>query len=49
MVDKWIEISPKDVIWANLDDSAYEVRGRYVTSWIATVILIVVWAFPVSK
>ncbi|KAG9007929.1 hypothetical protein FRB93_006948 [Tulasnella sp. JGI-2019a] len=48
MVDKWVDVAPDDVVWANIDDSAYEVRARYVTSWLAQLGLIVLWAFPVA-
>ncbi|KAI0790073.1 hypothetical protein C8Q75DRAFT_139060 [Abortiporus biennis] len=48
MSEKFIEISPKDVIWDNIDDGAYETRFRYVTSWIATIGLIILWFFPVA-
>ncbi|KAK0441132.1 DUF221 family protein [Armillaria borealis] len=39
---------PKDVVWRNLDDGALEIRGRYLTSWLATIGLIIGWAFPVT-
>ncbi|EIN07902.1 DUF221-domain-containing protein [Punctularia strigosozonata HHB-11173 SS5] len=48
MADKWLEVTPRDVIWKNLDDGAYEVRTRYVISWAATIALIILWAFPVA-
>ncbi|KAF7361617.1 hypothetical protein MVEN_00504900 [Mycena venus] len=48
MTDKWMETSPKDIVWENLDDGALEMTGRYITSWIATFGLIVAWAFPVA-
>ncbi|KAK7031452.1 hypothetical protein R3P38DRAFT_2923651 [Favolaschia claudopus] len=48
MRDKWMETSPKDVVWENLDDGALEMTGRYITSWLATFGLIVAWAFPVA-
>ncbi|KAF9261249.1 DUF221 family protein [Marasmius fiardii PR-910] len=48
MYDKWMEVHPKDIVWPNLDDGALEMRGRYVTSWAATIGLIVLWFFPVA-
>ncbi|KAJ7045820.1 DUF221 family protein [Mycena alexandri] len=48
MKDKWMETSPKDIVWENLDDGALEMTGRYVTSWLATFGLIVAWGFPVA-
>ncbi|KAG7093058.1 hypothetical protein E1B28_009350 [Marasmius oreades] len=48
MYDKWMEVHPKDIVWRNLDDGALEMRGRYVTSWAATIGLIILWFFPVA-
>ncbi|RDB24859.1 Uncharacterized protein RSN1 [Hypsizygus marmoreus] len=48
MYDKWMEANPKDIVWKNLDDGALEMRSRYVTSWLATIGLIISWAFPVA-
>lgn len=48
MYNKWMEVNPKDIIWSNLDDGALEMKTRYATSWVATVGLIILWAFPVS-
>ncbi|KAF9453915.1 DUF221-domain-containing protein [Macrolepiota fuliginosa MF-IS2] len=48
MYSKWMEANPKDIVWHNLDDGALEMRWRYVTSWAATIGLIIVWAFPVG-
>lgn len=48
MAEKFIEVSPKDVIWDNIDDGAYERRFRYVTSWLASIGLIVLWFAPVA-
>ncbi len=48
MYDKWLEAHPKDIVWRNLDDGALEMRSRYITSWIATIGLIIGWAFPVT-
>ncbi|KAJ7899036.1 DUF221 family protein [Mycena leptocephala] len=31
MYEKWMETSPKDVVWENLDDGALEMTWRYVT------------------
>ena len=43
-----MEAHPKDIVWANLDDGALEMKSRYVISWGATFGLIIVWAFPVT-
>ncbi|KAH6914205.1 DUF221 family protein [Coprinopsis sp. MPI-PUGE-AT-0042] len=48
MTKKWMEAHPKDIVWANLDDGALEMKSRYVMSWAATFGLIVAWAFPVT-
>lgn len=48
MGDKYIEVSPKDMIWSNLDDGAYEMRARYIMSLAATIGLIIAWAAPVA-
>ncbi|KIY74044.1 DUF221-domain-containing protein [Cylindrobasidium torrendii FP15055 ss-10] len=42
----WMEAHPKDVVWSNLDDGALQMRTRKVLSWLATVGLIIAWAFP---
>ncbi|ESK88187.1 duf221 family protein [Moniliophthora roreri MCA 2997] len=41
MVDKWMEVNSKDIVWHNLDDNALEMRGRTLTSWAANVGLII--------
>lgn len=46
MYSKTMEAHPKDIVWRNLDDGALEMTTRYVTSWAATVGLIILWAFP---
>jgi hypothetical protein len=46
--DRMTQVSPKDVIWRNLDDSAIEVWTRQVSSWVLTIALIILWAFPVA-
>ncbi|KAG8890163.1 hypothetical protein FRB99_003920, partial [Tulasnella sp. 403] len=48
MADKWTDVDSNDIVWRNIDDSGYEMRFRYVTSWIAMAILIVLWSFPVA-
>ncbi|KAF7321922.1 hypothetical protein MKEN_00714500 [Mycena kentingensis (nom. inval.)] len=47
MKDRWMETSPKDIVWENLDDGALEMTGRYALSWIATFGLIIAYGFPV--
>lgn len=48
MYDKWTDVAPDDIVWRNIDDSGYETRARYVTSWLAMIGLIVLWTFPVA-
>ncbi|KAG9120367.1 hypothetical protein FRC07_004167, partial [Ceratobasidium sp. 392] len=48
MTDKWIEVAPEDIIWDNIDDGAYEVRVRYVLSWLLTFAVIVFWFIPTA-
>ncbi|THH27230.1 hypothetical protein EUX98_g6964 [Antrodiella citrinella] len=48
MSEKFIEVTPKDVIWDNIDDGAYETRFRYVTSWMGSLVLIALWFLPVA-
>lgn len=46
MYSKYMEVNPKDIVWANLDDGVLEMRFRYVTSWLASAGLIFIWTFP---
>ncbi|KAF9495804.1 DUF221-domain-containing protein [Pleurotus eryngii] len=48
MYNKWMEAHPKDIVWRNLDDGALEMKWRYVTSWVATVGLLIALSFPVA-
>ncbi|CAE6449878.1 unnamed protein product [Rhizoctonia solani] len=48
MSQKWIEVSPDDIIWDNIDDGAYEVRSRYVLSWLLTFAVIALWFIPTA-
>ncbi|KAG9226508.1 hypothetical protein CCMSSC00406_0005825 [Pleurotus cornucopiae] len=48
MNNKWMEAHPKDIVWRNLDDGALEMKWRYVTSWVATVGLLIALSFPVA-
>ncbi|CUA72941.1 Phosphate metabolism protein 7 [Saccharomyces cerevisiae S288c] [Rhizoctonia solani] len=48
MSQKWIEVSPDDIIWDNIDDGAYEVRSRYVLSWLLTFAVIALWFVPTT-
>jgi len=48
MQSKWMEASPKDIVWRNLDEGALEMRWRKVISWSATIGLVIAWAFPVG-
>ncbi|QRV93773.1 tranport-associated late exocytosis protein [Ceratobasidium sp. AG-Ba] len=48
MSHKWIEVAPDDIIWDNIDDGAYEVRARYVLSWLLTFAVIAFWFIPTA-
>ncbi|KAJ1304283.1 hypothetical protein OPQ81_005443 [Rhizoctonia solani] len=48
MSQKWIEVAPEDIIWDNIDDGAYEVRSRYVLSWLLTFAVIALWFIPTT-
>jgi calcium permeable stress-gated cation channel len=48
MVDRFIEVSPKDIIWSNLGMNPYEKRVRKLISWAITAGIIILWAFPVA-
>ncbi|KAG1790166.1 uncharacterized protein HD556DRAFT_1392969 [Suillus plorans] len=48
MADRYLEVSPPDVIWGNLGLNPYEKRIRMVVSYSATAALIIFWAIPVA-
>jgi len=48
MADRYLEVSPADVIWGNLGLNPYEKRIRMVISYAATAALIIFWAIPVA-
>lgn len=48
MTQKWLQIMPKDVIWANIDDGVYTTRFRYLTSWLLNIGIVIVWFFPTT-
>lgn len=48
MADRYLEVSPQDVIWGNLGLNPYEKRVRLVISYAVTAALIILWAFPVA-
>jgi calcium permeable stress-gated cation channel len=48
MYNKWLEANPKDIVWENLDDGAFEMRIRKVISWAITFGLILAWSFPAA-
>jgi len=48
MTDKFLEVSPEDVIWSNLGLNPYERRIRMLISYAVTAGLIILWAFPVA-
>ncbi|KAF8962613.1 hypothetical protein BDZ97DRAFT_1824617 [Flammula alnicola] len=48
MSNKYVEVAPVDVIWANLGLNPYEQKIRIAISYAATAGLIILWAFPVA-
>ncbi|KIM67290.1 hypothetical protein SCLCIDRAFT_1210323 [Scleroderma citrinum Foug A] len=48
MADRYLEVSPEDVIWGNLGLNPYEKRVRMAISYAATAALIIFWAIPVA-
>lgn len=48
MADRYLEVSPEDVLWGNLGMNPYEKRIRMVISYAATAALIIFWAIPVA-
>lgn len=48
MAAKFTNISPDDIIWANLNLNPYEARVRTAVGWGMTLGLIILWAFPVA-
>ncbi|KAF8137373.1 hypothetical protein EV363DRAFT_1156392 [Boletus edulis] len=48
MADRYLEVSPEDVIWGNLGMNPYEKRVRMAISYAATAALIIFWAIPVA-
>lgn len=48
MADKFTEVAPEDVIWANLGLNPYEKRIRVAISYAITAALIIFWAIPVA-
>lgn len=48
MGDRYLEVSPQDVLWGNLGMNPYEKRIRIVISYAATAALIIFWAIPVA-
>ncbi|OAX32894.1 DUF221-domain-containing protein, partial [Rhizopogon vinicolor AM-OR11-026] len=48
MADRYLEVSPPDVIWGNLGLNPYEKRIRMAISYAATATLIIFWSLPVA-
>lgn len=48
MADRYLEVSPPDVIWGNLGLNPYEKRIRVAISYSATAALIIFWSIPVA-
>ncbi|KAG9313522.1 hypothetical protein JVU11DRAFT_5849 [Chiua virens] len=48
MADRYLEVSPEDVLWGNLGMNPYEIRIRTAISYALTAVLIIFWAIPVA-
>ena len=48
MTGKFVNVSPEDIIWSNLNMNPYEARVRKAISWGFTAALILLWAIPVA-
>jgi hypothetical protein len=48
MSNRYIEVAPEDVIWANLGMNPYEQKIRIAISYSITAALIIFWCFPVA-
>ncbi|KAG1736152.1 uncharacterized protein EDB91DRAFT_539954 [Suillus paluster] len=48
MADRYLEVSPPDVIWGNLGLNPYEKRIRMTISYAITAALIIFWSIPVA-
>ncbi|KAJ3491586.1 hypothetical protein NLI96_g589 [Meripilus lineatus] len=48
MTGKFVNVSPDDIIWSNLNMNPYEARVRKAISWAITAALIIFWAIPVA-
>jgi len=48
MSGRYVEVSPEDVIWANLGLNLYEQQVRLAISYSATAGLIILWSIPVA-
>ena len=48
MADRYLEVSPQDVLWGNLGLNPYEKRVRRVISYAVTAALVIFWAIPVA-
>ena len=46
MAEKYTDVAPADVVWANLGLNPYEARVRKALGWAMTIGLIVLWAIP---
>jgi hypothetical protein len=48
MSNRYIEVAPEDVIWANLGMNPYEQKIRIAISYSITAAMIIFWCFPVA-
>jgi hypothetical protein len=45
MSKRYINVSPKDIIWSTLNINPYSARVRYIISWSATAAICLFWSF----
>lgn len=48
MSQRYINVSPKDIIWFTLNINPYSARIRFMLGWAATSAIIIFWSFPTA-
>lgn len=48
MSQRYINVSPKDVIWFTLNINPYSARVRFAAGWAATAAICLFWSFPTA-
>lgn len=48
MSQRYINVSPKDIIWFSLNINPYAARIRFVIAWAATAAICLFWSFPTA-